>query len=104
MEGIQALLVAQAADAIIGFLCRVHAQDLSRPQTVPLQYDDHNDFNEWIDEQCEPVRILSLPPYQTSDVLFNIDQEAYRDLLTNYQTDDTEKGTDGTVQEGGMIE
>ena len=32
MEGIQALLVAQAADAIIGFLYRVHRQDLSRPR------------------------------------------------------------------------
>lgn len=91
MEGIQALLVAQAADAIIGFLYRVHRQDLSRPKTVQLEYDNNPDFNEWLDEQCEPVRILSLPPYRPSDVLFNVDQEAYRDRLADYRgKDDTE--------------
>lgn len=87
MEGVQALLAAQAADAIIGFLYRVHRQDLSRPRSVPLDYNDHTDFNEWIDEQSEPVQILALPPYQPSEVLFNVDLEAYRDLLSDYKAD-----------------
>jgi len=82
MEGIQAILVAQAADAIIGFLYRVHRQDLSRPKTVQINYNDNIDFNEWIDEQSDPITILSLPPYRPSEVLFNIDQEAYREALT----------------------
>lgn len=104
MEGIQALLVAQAADAIIGFLYRVHRQDLSRPKTVQLEYDDNPDFNEWLDEQCEPVRILSLPPYRPSDVLFSVDQEAYRDLLTDYETEDeNEHHTGDTDREGGAV-
>jgi len=102
MEGIQALLVAQAADAIIGFLYRVHRQDLSRPKTVQLEYNDNPDFNEWLDEQCEPVRILSLPPYRPSDVLFSVDQEAYRDLLTDYEAkDETEDQTGDPDPEGG---
>jgi len=88
MEGVQALLAAQAADAIVGFLYRVHRQDVSRPRTVPLQYDDRPEFNEWIDDQCEPVQILSLPPYRPSEVLFSVDQEAYRDLLANYKSDE----------------
>jgi hypothetical protein len=87
------MLAAQAADAIVGFLYRVHRQDLSRPRAVPLEYDRHPDFNEWIDDQCESVKILSLPPYQSSEVLFSVDQEAYRDLLTNYQSDDNEVNT-----------
>jgi hypothetical protein len=85
MEGTQALLAAQAADAIVGFLYTVHRQDLSRPRTAPLQYDDNPAFNEWLDDQCEPVRILSLPAYLPSEVLFNVDQEAYHDLLTEYE-------------------
>jgi hypothetical protein len=48
------------------------------------EYGDHSDFNEWIDDQCVPVQILSLPPYRPSDVLFNVDQEAYRDLLADF--------------------
>lgn len=105
MEGIQALLVAQAADAIIGFLYKVHRQDLSRPKTGLLEYDDNPKFNEWLDEQCEPVRILSLPPYRPSDVLFNVDQEAYRDLLSEYATEvETENKTGEADQEGGAAQ
>lgn len=105
MEGVHALLVAQAADAIIGFLYRVHRQDLSRPKTVLLEYGDHPDFNNWLDEQCEPVRILSLPPYRPSDVLFNVDQEAYRDLLTDYEgEDEIEEKPDEAGQKGGVAQ
>lgn len=96
MEGVQAMLAAQAADAIVGFLYRVHRQHLSKPSIVLLAYDNNPDFNEWIDDQCDPVQILSLPPYQPSEVLFSVDQEAYRDLLANYETDagtDIEKET-----------
>ena len=87
MEGVQALLAAQAADTIVGFLYRVHRQDLSWPRSVPLEYDDHPDFNEWIDEQSELVQILALSPYQASEVLFSVDLEAYRDLLSDYKAD-----------------
>ncbi len=103
MEGVQALLVAQTADAIIGFLYCVHSEDLSRPRTVPLAYSDHPEFNEWIDDQCERIQILSLPPYQPSEVLFVVDQEAYRILLTEYESDDaTEDGE--RANEGDSVE
>ena len=90
MEGIQALLAAQAADAIIGFLYRVHAADLARPISPRFDFDTNPNFNEWIDEQNEMVQILDLPPYRPSEVLFNVDQEAYRDLLAGYVADGTE--------------
>lgn len=96
MEGVQAMLAAQAADAIIGFLYRVHRQDMSRPRVVVLEYDDHPDFNDWIDEQCAPVQLLSLPPYQPSEVLFSVDQEAYRALLADYDTKDDEDESETT--------
>ena len=59
------------------------------------------DFNEWIDEQNQIVRIFTLE-YKPSEVLFGIDQEAYRDLLTDYEAkDDTEDQTGDSDQEGG---
>lgn len=84
MEVIHAMLAAQAADAIVGFLYSVHRQYLVKPQTPRLEYGDHPTFNEWIDDQCVPVQILSLPPYRPSEVLFYVDQEAYRDLLADF--------------------
>ena len=98
MEAIQALLVAQAADAIIGFLYSAHIQDLSRPKALRLEYDDNAEFNEWLDEQCEPVVILALPPYGASEVLFRVDEEAYRELLNEYKA---EKETQGQTDEQG---
>ncbi len=85
MDQAQAILAAQAADAIIGFLYQAHIQGLSSPRPVPLEYDGHPDFNEWLDEQNGPVQILALPSYRASEVLFNVDLEAYRDLLSEYQ-------------------
>ena len=100
MEGVQALLVAQAADAIIGFLYRVHRQDLTRPRAVSLEYDDQPDFNDWIDDQTDPIKILGLPPYRASEVLFNVDKEAYRDLLAHYETEDE---TDEQTEQVGEV-
>lgn len=101
MEGIQALLVAQAADTIIGFLYRVHRQDLTRPKMGQLEYDDNLDFNEWIDEQNEKVHIFTFE-YMPSEVLFDIDQEAYLDLLTDYKAqNETENQSDSADHEWG---
>ena len=84
MESVQALLAAQAADAIIGFLYRVHRQERTTLPGLPLGFDDNDAFNEYVDEANEAVRIFDLE-YRASEVLFSIDQEAYRDLLSGFE-------------------
>jgi hypothetical protein len=91
MEAIQALLAAQAADAMIGFLYRVHQADLSRPTPTRLEFGDHAEFDEWIDQENKPIQIFALPPYRPSEVLYAVDLEAYRDLLADYTTDDQDE-------------
>jgi hypothetical protein len=88
MESVQALLAAQAADAIVGFLHRVHRQERGPLPSPRLEYDDNEDFNNYVDEANERVRIFGLA-YTPSEVLFAVDHEAYRDLLAGYKpTDD----------------
>lgn len=89
MESVQALLAAQAADAIVGFLHRVHKQERSALPHVRLEYGDNEDFNTYVDEVNERVRIFNLT-YRPSEVLFTVDKEAYRDGLAGYQADRTE--------------
>jgi hypothetical protein len=89
MEGMQALLAAQAADAIVGFLHRAHRQERAILPTARLEYTDHPDFNAYLDDSNEPVRIFDLQ-YAPSEVLFQIDMDAYRDLLANYAPQDVE--------------
>ncbi len=89
MESVQALLAARAADAIVGFLHRAHLQGRAALPGVRLEYDDNPRFNEYVDEANEVVRIFALE-YRPSEVLFRIDEEAYRDLLAGYAPDTAE--------------
>lgn len=101
MDGVHAILAAQTADAIVGFLYGVHCTDRSRPVVPRLELDNNPEFNEWIDQENDPVRIFSLPAYRPSEVLFNVDQEAYRDLLDAYnKEDEAGENNDETLGEG----
>ena len=104
MEGIQAQLAAQAADTIVGFLCRIHRQDTMRPHKTQFEYGDSPEFNEWLDDQTEEIQILSLPPYRPSEVLFYVDQEAYRDLMTEFEGNNEIKDEANEVVEGRVPE
>lgn len=84
MESVQALLAAQAADAIVGFLHRVHLQDRPVPLALRITYDGHEEFNAYVDEAHEVVRIFDLE-YRRSEVLYSVDNEAYRDLLAGFE-------------------
>lgn len=105
MDAAHALLAAQAADAIVGFLYRVHIDDLSRQSLPPLEYQANADFNQWLDDQCEAVHILALPPYQPSEVLFAVDREAYRDVMTEYAAElVSQAATDDALLEGSTAQ
>jgi hypothetical protein len=92
MEVLQALLVAQAADAVIGFLYRVHHQDLARPRVPPLEYEENPAFNQAIDDKNGPLFVwfgsgedAYVLDYDASRVLFDVDKEAYRNALEEFK-------------------
>jgi hypothetical protein len=86
LESAQALLAAEAADAIIGFLYRVHQQDrLPRPSGRAL-YDENVDFNAVIDEVHDIIRIYEVE-FRPSDVLFQMEPETYRIYLGEFATE-----------------
>src|SRR5258708_39310143 len=58
METVQALLAAGTADAIVGFLYRIHRQDRVPSESTRLDYDNHGDFNEYVDEVHESIRVF----------------------------------------------
>lgn len=87
MESVQALLAAQAADAIVGFLHRVHQQERGPVSRARIAYNDNEDFNTYVDEANEPLKIFDLA-YRPSEVLFAVDHEAYRDLMADFKSGD----------------
>ncbi|WP_213043994.1 abortive infection family protein [Nitrospira defluvii] len=90
MAGAQAILAAQAADTIIGFLHRVHRQNTVAVTPARVTYEQNQDFNEYVDFANDPIQIFHLE-YKASEVLFNVDKEAYRDLLANYSSDEADQ-------------
>jgi Abortive infection C-terminus len=100
MESVQALLAAQAADAIVGFLHRVHRQERGPVARPRIEYKDNEDFNTYVDETHEPVKIFDLA-YRPSEVLFAVDHEAYRNLLADYEPGEDDAPDEGAPESTG---
>ena len=84
MERTQAILVAGAADVIIGFLYGVHIQaDTTEITNSPSLYQQNHDFNNFIDENHEICTVLDVA-FWPSEVLFQMEPETYRLRLAEF--------------------
>ena len=83
MEEVQALLAAEAADAIVGFLHRVHRADRKPPEPVEKTFDDNSAFNDSLDENFGPFRIFDVE-FRPSEVLFALEPQTYRIYLADF--------------------
>jgi len=77
MESVQALMAAQAADTIVGFLHRVHRQDQPPSPSSRASYEANQAFNDAVDEAHGPIRIYDIE-FRASEVLFQMEPESYR--------------------------
>ena len=84
LESVQAMLAAEAADTIVGFLYRVHTQEREVAPAKSDPYSSNLDFNEYVDEIHERVIVFDedFPP---SRVLFEMAPEPYRLYLAEYR-------------------
>jgi len=85
MEPPQALLAAQTADAIIGFLYRIHVQDRA-PKAASAEYDANAAFNNYVDENHGLIRVFEAD-FKPSEVLFVMEPETYRVHLAEFEPD-----------------
>ncbi|MDZ4784081.1 MAG: abortive infection family protein [Planctomycetia bacterium] len=79
----QATLAAQAADTIASFLYRTHRDALAEQPADRVYYEDHPEFNRWLDEQFDVVTIgqEALAP---SKVLYHTAINGYKLSLTEF--------------------
>jgi hypothetical protein len=98
MEMVQAILAAETADAIVGFLYRVHRQDYIARITPKLRYGDNAEFNDYVDGQHESVRIFD-EEFQPSKILFELAPEPYRVYLAEYPPESEAGGEDSEQPE-----
>ena len=83
MESVQALMAAEAADTIVGFLHRVHRQERTLPPSPGALYDDNGGFNDSVDEAHGVIRIFDIE-LRPSEVLFQMEPESYRIYLADF--------------------
>jgi hypothetical protein len=79
----QATLAAQAADAIVSFLYRIHRDGMGQSPGARVYYEDHREFNQAFDADNEVIVVagLTLSP---SFVLYRADAEAYKAALIDF--------------------
>ena len=87
LENDHAFMVARSADVIVNYLFRMHRSHPAFSSNKRLLYSALGDFNDWVDDQNDAVKIFKLE-YKPSEVLFNIDRVAYRDLLNEFESDE----------------
>jgi hypothetical protein len=83
MESVQALLAAEAADTVVGFLHGVHRQDRTPAPSPRALYDDNPKFNESVDESHGIVRVYEIE-FRPSEILFQMEPESYRVYLAEF--------------------
>lgn len=95
MESVQALLAAEAADTIVGFLHRVHRQNHMSPPLTRALYDENQAFNDSIDEAHGPIRILEVE-FLASEILFQMEPDTYRIYAAEFD-EEAERAAAGTT-------
>ena len=83
MEVAHAVMAAQAADTIVGFLYDVHVRDLATAADVDLPFAPNSDFDEYLDDEYEMFSILGVE-ILPSEILFQIEPESYRAFLEEF--------------------
>jgi hypothetical protein len=84
LEPVQALLAASAADTVAGFLWNVHKSYSPTGKPERISYEDNPEFNDWVDQIHEPAVMIFELPYKHSEILFQLDRQAYSDALQEH--------------------
>ena len=70
------------------FLLTVYHEEYPLNAKQELRYIDNPEFNHEFDEELEPIQIGNYGPYSPSELLFNIDIDAYKTALAENATEE----------------
>jgi len=86
--------VMSSVDGLASLVYRKH-KDTVTPETIQrFNYQDFEEFNDWFDEQNEDYQIAlgsgTVFQYSASQILFDQDLDAYREMLIQYTSSENE--------------
>jgi len=91
-------ILARSTDAVVGLLFRTHLGSARHDSLARFSYDEHVDFNEYIDNNHGPFEVLDIPLI-ASEALYRTDFQAYRAALVQFKQEQI-AADDGSEEEG----
>ena len=86
-----AMLTARAVDSAVGFMFRLHQEQIGRDPINHLRFGEHADFDRFLDAKYSDIEIEEVP-IRASQALHHQDRLAYRKSLVEFRTrSDAEK-------------
>src|SRR5579864_8398850 len=91
-------IMARATDSVVGLLFKIHLNSAQRDPLARFQYGAHSDFDELIDNEFGPFKVLEVQ-LVASEALFRTDFLAYRAALIQFrqEQESAQTGEDSTV-------
>lgn len=97
LSSFQALMAARAADTIVHYLFLAHKTYPSSSVVRRVNYGDESGFDQYINENNNPITIFSYT-YDASEVLFYVDENAYRDELDQFRAQAKASAPSGSAE------
>ena len=91
METSHAVLAAQAADTIVGFLYFMHTQSQHKQTEIEHSPIQDSDFDQFVDSNFESVQIFD-SQFLPSEILFQMEPNSYRIYLSDFLKEEPESG------------
>jgi abortive infection Abi-like protein len=85
-------ILARATDAVVGLLFKIHLASAQRDPLARFRYGDHSDFDELIDNDFGPFKVLEVQ-LVASEALFRTDFLAYRAALVQFKQEQQQSTT-----------
>lgn len=82
-------LVANISDVFCAYIYKRHKESIEPDLAERIYYQDHSDFNDWLDGQNDSFGLPSGGEVLYSEAIFKLDQRLYREMLLQYS--DTEE-------------
>jgi hypothetical protein len=86
-------ILARSTDAVVGLLFRTHLQSARRDPLARFPYEEHADFNEYIDNDHGPFEVLGVP-LVASESLYRTDFQGYRAAVVQFKQEEATAAVD----------
>lgn len=95
-----AFFIGNISDVFCSYIYTRHKESSDRSLPARIYYPDYPEFNDWLDEQYPGYVLPTGGEIPSSEIMFELESEIYREMLIQYnntEIEDAEEGNDESV-------